>query len=58
MVCYRDMTFCPYYKECAVKDCLRASAPEVWDGAREIGLPISEFIEKPKCFEGLPNDKK
>lgn len=49
MISYKDMTFCPYYKECSGKDCVRALTPEVEARAKKFGLPISRFMEKPDC---------
>jgi len=49
MLCYKDMTFCSYYKECKDKDCIRALTPEVEESARKFGLPISHFAERPDC---------
>jgi len=51
MICYRDMTFCPFWKDCIEgKECGRAITQEVIDKSRAIGLPISKFLEKPDCF--------
>ena len=58
MICYMDMTFCPYYKECARGDtCGRALTPEVekkadkwWPGDKGTA-PICQYAEKPDCFE-------
>ena len=49
MICYKDMTFCSYYKECERKDCVRALTPEVVQAAEKFGLPICQFAEKPDC---------
>lgn len=56
MICYRDMTFCPFYSDCAkAKDCHRPLTQEVkaaadkWWG--EEGAPIAIFSEKPVCHE-------
>ena len=56
MICYRDMTFCSFWRECAQDRhqqgaCGRALTPEVEKRAKEIGLPISRFMDKPDCFE-------
>jgi len=56
MICYKDKTFCEFYKECklgngcdrALTDKLKKEAEEWW-GSGE--FPISYFIEKPDCFE-------
>lgn len=52
MMCYKDMTFCPYYTICTKGDtCFRACTPEVEDRAEEFKLPICMFMEEPECFE-------
>ena len=57
MMCYRDRTFCDFYKECADgKSCDRALTPEVQEGADKWwgkdGAPICIFVNKPECFKG------
>lgn len=56
MICYRDMTFCPFYSDCAkAKDCHRPLTPEVkaaadkWWGKE--GAPIARWAAKPECHE-------
>lgn len=56
MICYRDMTFCEFYKDCADADeCHRPLTDEVkrladqWWGKEEGGAPIAVFVEKPSC---------
>ena len=56
MMCYRDKTFCDYYKECHEgKKCPDALTEKViaeadkWWGKR--GAPICQFAEKPECFK-------
>jgi len=58
MICYKDMTFCKYYKECGIgHDCHRALTEEVregadkWWGKGKDAAPICIFSEKPNCFE-------
>ena len=63
MMCYRDMTFCTFYKNCAdAKDCHRPLTPEVEKAADEWfkswrkgdddqGAPICMFSEKPECWK-------
>jgi len=57
MICYRDMTFCPFYKECkAGSTCLRAFTPAVSAAAEKWGgknAPVCLFTERPDCFEGV-----
>lgn len=51
MLCYKDMTFCPYWRECANgKTCIRAITDAVVADAARIGLGICQFTEKPECF--------
>lgn len=51
LLCYRDMTFCTFYKECAVGNkCYSALTDKVKYGSEKSGLPIAQFMEKPPCF--------
>ena len=54
MICFRDKTWCKFYKECA-KPCDRALTPEIIGKAREWwggdGAPICMYTEKPGCFK-------
>ncbi len=55
MICYRDMTFCPFFTECSKgKDCDRKLSEKVWADAEKWWgskkAPVSKFIEKPDCF--------
>jgi len=55
MLCYKDMTFCKFYKTCkAGKKCGRALTKEIQDKANKIGLLICRFVNKPDCHK----DKK
>jgi ribosome-associated protein YbcJ (S4-like RNA binding protein) len=52
MMCYRDMTFCPYWKSCKDgKNCPRALTAEVEESANKTGLLIDQWCEKPECFK-------
>ena len=58
MICYKDMTFCPYYRECKDgKDCSRAltdaieSQADKWWGKGAGEAPICMFGDKPECFK-------
>ena len=52
MLCYRDMCFCPYYKDCKDgQDCFRALIPDVRRNAESRDLPVDQFMGKPKCFK-------
>lgn len=55
MICFRDMTFCPFWIDCKDgKTCDRAltgkiyEAADKWWGGPE--APIMQFVEKPECF--------
>lgn len=56
MICYKDKTFCPFYKECLKgQECDRAltegvkESAKAWWGTED--APISMFMDKPDCFE-------
>lgn len=58
MICYKDMTFCSFYKVCKKgKECDRALTKEVrekaikWWGSTN--APIAMFGEQPKCMEEI-----
>jgi hypothetical protein len=54
MICYRDMTFCPFYIDCKKgKKCERALTEEVRQKAAEWleDPPICVFANKPDCFQ-------
>jgi hypothetical protein len=56
MMCYKDRTFCTYWKECksgekcpsALTDDVRSGAKKWW-GSDD--APIAMYIDKPQCFE-------
>jgi hypothetical protein len=51
-LCYRDMTFCPYWRDCAdAAECHRPLTDEVAEAAKRFGLPISQFSQKPPCWK-------
>lgn len=55
MMCYRDMTFCDFWRECDVGDhCASALTDRVRAGARawwgKDDAPICKFAERPTCF--------
>ena len=55
MICYRDMTFCPYHLLCKNgHTCERAMTKEVYEGANRwwgrSGAPIAYYGELPECF--------
>jgi hypothetical protein len=56
MICYRDMTFCDHWRDCAAAStCHRPLTPEVaaaarkWWGADD--APIAVFVERPQCHQ-------
>ena len=52
MLVYKDQTFCGFWNECKEgKGCYRALTEKIKEGAKNWGLPISEFADKPKCFK-------
>jgi len=52
MLCYKDKTFCEFYKECKKnKDCGKALIEKVQKEADDIGLSICRFEDRPNCFE-------
>ena len=55
MICYKDKTFCTYYKECRDGiSCHRAFTPYEFEQAKKWwggdNFPLSVFQNKPKCF--------
>lgn len=55
MMCYKDKTFCTYYRECKEGvECSRALTEEVqedadkWWGGENV--PVCIFADKPFCF--------
>ena len=47
---YRNMTFCRF-SDCAdFNNCYRRLTESVKQGAKLLGLPISQFVEQPGCF--------
>lgn len=52
MLCYKDKTFCSFYKECKVgKKCHRALTDEVLEKANGNNMLISQYMDKPSCFK-------
>jgi hypothetical protein len=51
MLSYRDMTFCPYWKDCKSADmCHRPLTAKVQQDAERFGMPLSMFAERPACW--------
>jgi hypothetical protein len=58
MICYKDMTFCPFYKECKDgSECPRAVTIEIKNDAKKwlnVYPPlICQYTDKPNCFVNL-----
>lgn len=57
MRCYRDTTFCPFWKECQQKPC--PEGRELTESMRQVangkGLLICQFTDKPECFKETKN---
>lgn len=51
MLCYRDKTFCSFYKDCK-KECDRALTEDVKKKAKDFGLGVCQYVDKPECWEG------
>ena len=52
MMCYRDKTFCGFHTICKIGyKCHRALTTGVVVAADAIGCAISQFADKPDCFE-------
>lgn len=60
MICYKDMTFCPFWSDCsnaanchrALTDDVREAAARWWPGD---DAPIAQFVEKPGCHTEIEN---
>lgn len=54
MLCYKDMTFCDYHKDCQFgKDCFRKLTEKIIHDANAYHLPIARYNDKPDCFKEL-----
>ena len=52
MICYRDRSFCPFYKTCLYGfDCDRALTPKLRAEAHAFGLPVDIMGCIPECWE-------
>ena len=57
MICYRDMTFCPYYAQCESGfTCYRAYTVNVRKMAKSSTLPVAVFNEPSECLITLPEE--
>lgn len=58
MICYADMTFCKYWKECRDgEQCHRALTDDVNNAASTEGLGVCVFMEHPECYEAKHEKK-
>jgi len=49
---YMDKTFCSMWQDCEKgSTCPDASTRDVWNSAREAGLPVMLYATQPECFE-------
>ena len=47
-----DKTFCSMWQDCEKgSTCPDASTRDVWNSAREAGLPVMLYATQPECFE-------
>lgn len=63
MICYRDMTFCPFYADCQhASTCPRALTPAIHDAAArwwgKPGAPIAVFTEQPDCHKPVEDQAR
>jgi len=60
MICYRDKTFCPFWKDCeSGEKCKIKFTEQIEKDAEEFGLPVMVYTEKPECFikkEGIKDE--
>jgi len=53
-MCYKDRTFCGFSETCNDgKSCGRALTKAIKDRANELFMPISQFIDKPNCYNNI-----
>jgi len=51
MLCYRDMTWCPFYADCReCERCNRALTDSIRRKAARAELNLCQFVEKPGCW--------
>jgi hypothetical protein len=63
MMCFKDKTFCTFYKDCAKSEqCDRPLTRQVEQDAKKWwggdGYPIAVFVEKPDCHVEIILQKK
>ena len=58
MLCYRDMTFCPFWESCRkMADCGRALTPDIVERAHLAKMDISQYADKPECYKPKDGEK-
>ena len=58
MLCYRDMTFCPFWETCKNgSECYRALTADVSAKAIEFNMGISQYCEQPECYIEISNSE-
>lgn len=51
MLNYRDKTFCPFWETCNHGDnCSRKANKQLVQRAKNFGLPLCLFMDKPNCY--------
>lgn len=59
MICYKDMTFCGFWKECkGGQSCERALKDTVLIEARKLNLLVARFMIYPNCFKQKEKEDK
>lgn len=54
MFCYRDMTYCDYYRTCKdSENCHRPLTKKVKKDAELKNLSICQFVSKPNCYKEI-----
>lgn len=57
MLCYRDMTFCPFWHDCHnAHSCERRLTPDILEAAAKCGLGICEYTKEPHCYKEIENE--
>lgn len=52
MLCYKDKTFCKFFKTCKNENmCKRKATDDIFEKTKKVGFPVCYFLDKPKCFK-------
>lgn len=58
MLCYRDMTFCPFHESCAsAPECPRALTEAIQREASRLQAPVCLYAAKPSCYLASPTTR-